>query len=401
MKICLISDLHLSSNPRVWKEAKILSANGYDVTILTVFTDGERKKKDLKILEGYPIKYVGGINLIKEEVSVFKRFSYRTMAKFSKLVKQFLKMDTPWILGFSPSEMLEKAAAENADLYIAHTEYGMYIGNKLIERNKKVGYDFEDWYSHDYIVPFRPVSLLKRIEKFALETGAFCFCPSIAMAKGIQQQTGCNNKIDVIYNGFSINEKNLKTADVVKKSNSLIWFSQTIGAGRGIETMIEALQFLDEKIEFHLLGNIDDDYKNSLIDLFSDKNGNQLIFHPTVNHNELLGFLSQFSIGLALEQNYPESRDTTITNKILQYVQAGIKVLATDTKGQLEVATYFPELVEIVELKDPKDWARGVAKLLNTPSVNEDITDQKFSEIFSLEAQEKKILAAVSKALQN
>ncbi|MGG9972117.1 hypothetical protein ACQ33O_10020 [Ferruginibacter sp. SUN002] len=399
MKICLISDLHLINNPRVWKEAKLLSDEGYEISILTIWTSAERRDKDLKLLEGYPIKYIAPINLIKGEISFIQRFFHRAILKFSKLLMQFLKIETKWLIGFSPDLMLKKALEEKADLYIAHTEYGMYIGNELIKKSKKVAYDYEDWYSQDYLVASRPVKFLRTIEKFALQHGAFCICPSLAMAKAIQGDTDCSNEIIPVYNGFSITEKKTTIGNSEKIPNSLIWFSQTIGPGRGLEELIESLNFLSNVIELHLLGSVDEMYKNKLMSAFPSKH--KLVFHEPVSHKDLLGILSKFTIGLALESRYPESRNTTITNKILQYVQAGIKVLATDTLGQREVASFFPELVEIVPQNTPERWAKAIEQLLSSDSVDEVAIDEKFKNIFSLEAQQKKILSLVSKTLNS
>jgi hypothetical protein len=56
-----------------------------------------------------------------------------------------------------------------------------------------------------------------------------------------------------------------------------------------------------------------------------------------VRHDELPGLLSRFDVGLALEPRLPANRDLTITNKILQYLNAGLAIVATPTQGQLEV----------------------------------------------------------------
>jgi glycosyltransferase involved in cell wall biosynthesis len=47
--------------------------------------------------------------------------------------------------------------------------------------------------------------------------------------------------------------------------------------------------------------------------------------------------IAAHDIGLALEDPAIRNRDLTITNKILQYLTAGLVVVATDTAGQREV----------------------------------------------------------------
>jgi glycosyltransferase involved in cell wall biosynthesis len=58
---------------------------------------------------------------------------------------------------------------------------------------------------------------------------------------------------------------------------------------------------------------------------------------PPVSNAELLSRIAEHDIGLALESAKIESRDLCVSNKIFQYLQAGLAVIATDTRGQREV----------------------------------------------------------------
>jgi hypothetical protein len=170
-KICLISDLHLSSNPRAWKEANALAASGYEVVILTMWTSAERRAKDFLLIHEKNISYKASLNLIPGEINSLKRFSIRLQSRIARELKRWMNIDSAWCLGYAPQIMREAALNEKADLYIAHTEFGIVIGKELIRKGAKVAYDIEDWYSNDYLVPERPVALLKSLEKFALEHG--------------------------------------------------------------------------------------------------------------------------------------------------------------------------------------------------------------------------------------
>jgi glycosyltransferase involved in cell wall biosynthesis len=399
-KICLISNLHLVSNPRVWKEANSLAAAGYEVVILTVWTSSEKREKDKTLIKHSNIKYKAAINCIKGEMPAWQRFYFRARRRCSLELKKWLKLDTSWILDFAPEKMLQAALTENADLYICHTEYGMMTGNELIRRGRKVAYDIEDWYSKDYLVPSRPVKLLEQLESFALKNGLYCTCPSQAMATGLENFHTPGKKVQVIYNGFSVNENPAIQVSARKEEKpTLIWFSQTIGPGRGLETLLASLEYVTTNIEVHLLGNCSSVYEEELKGKFPFSKGHNLFFHQPVLHSDLLNKLQQYQIGLALEQDFPESRNTTITNKILQYLQAGIKVLATATKGQQEVANEFPESVHTVSVHAARDWAVAIDKLIAVNPVSKEMQREKFNRLFSWEAQEKKLLALVNNAV--
>lgn len=398
-KICLISDLHLSSNPRVWKEANTLAAAGYEVVILTMWFSSEKRDKDLLLIKEKNISYKASLNLIPGEIYFLKRFIIRLRSRFAREMKRWLDIDSTWCLGYAPQIMTKAALNEQADLYIAHTEFGIVIGKELTRKGAKVAYDIEDWYSHDYLVPERPVVLLKSLEKFALEHGVYCSCPSASMGKVLEKNYPSGKQVQVLYNGFSERE-NINENQIKQSGHSLVWFSQTIGPGRGLETILMAIDYLQTKVVLHLIGECAAGYEGELEKIFPFEKGHQLIFHPPVKHHELVGILAQHSVGLAIENKFPESRNKTVTNKILQYLQAGIKVLATDTEGQQEVAGYFPDTVSIVPVDHPEIWAAQIELLLQSPAVTIKHRLQQFNTVFSWEVQEKKLLDLVKKAIR-
>lgn len=397
-RICIISNQHLSKNPRVWKEALTLSTLGFEVVILTIWTSDENLKKDYELIQNHKIEYTGVIDLIPNGKDVAKKILLKIRRRLSILIKRYFNIDSVWILGVSPIFFLNAALLVNADVYIAHVEYGFYIGQLLIKANKKVGFDFEDWYSRDYLIKERPVVLLQKLELFALHNGIYCTCPSYSMALSLKNFYKVESKIVVIYNGFSVTENKTILNKYNTKCN-LIWFSQTIGEGRGLETLIKSLELLNTPIILNLIGDCSAEYCTKLNAIFPFHKNHQLFLHGTVLHSELLVLLMQNDIGLALENNFPDNKDKTVSNKILQYVQAGIKTLATNTQGQIEVAGYFPDSIQIVTVNNPKEWAQKIEYLIASPKVNRVEQLKTFTRYFSWEAQEKKLEKIIKNAL--
>ena len=83
-------------------------------------------------------------------------------------------------------------------------------------------------------------------------------------------------------------------------------------------------------------------------------------FRKQVKSAEVLGLVGKFHIGLALERREPESRNLTITNKILQYLLCGLAVVATKTRGQEEVAQAAKGAVRLVEQGDENQLAEAL-----------------------------------------
>jgi glycosyltransferase involved in cell wall biosynthesis len=402
-KICLLSDHHVCVNPRLWKEAFFYEKKGFEVVILGMWQSKDFWQKDVEILNGHAITYKPYLNLIPGEINFLLRFFYRARKRAASEVQRLLKIGTGWAISHAPELMLKKALAEDGHLYSAHLECAFFVSRDLIKAGKKVSFDFEDWYSRDYLTSYRPIKLLETLEKFALKHALFCTAASNAMAVALKESYQTNKEITVIYNGFSINEsvkKNFFTT--INENNNyikLLWFSRTIGPDRGIEFLLKALLVCKIPVELHLLGEMSAGYIKFLEQKFAYLNNHSLIVHSFIPHHQLLSFISQFKIGLAIEGNINDNKTLTISNKILQYLQAGLRVIASDTKGQQEVANFFPANVTIVDIEKPHQIVDAIYKLRNTEQINKEAQLNQFRKIFSWEAQEKKLSSLLEKNL--
>lgn len=65
-------------------------------------------------------------------------------------------------------------------------------------------------------------------------------------------------------------------------------------------------------------------------------------------------------VGLALEVPYCLNKDFTASNKIFEYLRCGLAVIASKTKGQLEVMERCPEAGWVV----PSDDAAGLGSAM-------------------------------------
>jgi glycosyltransferase involved in cell wall biosynthesis len=386
-----VSDNHLSTNPRAWKEASTLAQNGYDVTIITVFSNENLIVRDNELLDRMPkgIKYVPVVDFTN--ISFFRKVLYKGVSKLALILKK-VNIDSVYLLCSVPNTIVNKALEINADLYICHIDCSLYVGKKLIGHKKKVAFDFEDWYSKDYLVSTRPVKLLANLERFALEHGTYVSCPSKAMSRALYEEYNIS-KPAVLYNGFPIESMHT----ISEKTNvSLVWFSQTIGAGRGLEKIIQALSLIQTSVTLHLIGDISKEYKESLERCFIICKRHQLVISPQVKHHQLHGLLTGHSVGLALEDIFPTNKNKTVSNKILQYLQAGLLVLATNTDGQNEIAENFPEAVSVADVNNIQDWKQKLESLIaKSDVVNRKEIVIKFNELYSWQSQEQTLLTLV------
>lgn len=368
-KICILTQSHLCRNPRVVKEANTLSKAGYDVTILTTFTYADLLEEDLKLIDTKKIKYKGIINMIPSQVSKFSILKNRLERRLAgELIGRF-NFENVVVLGYDFNKNLKMAIRENANIYTCHQEASSVIGCKLIEKGFKVAFDLEDWYSHDLLPSAnktRPIKLLEKYEKYLLNNSPLVYTTSQSLSEAFSTFAN-SKKPKVLNNVFPFAERNYIDNKSVDRTNtdklSIHWYSQTIGTGRGLEFIVNALKLVNKPVQLHLRGNVSDDYKGILLKMLPQGKGHEIHFHGLVPHLELLSRIAEHDIGLATEKSTPPSRNLTITNKILQYLLGGIAVIASDTAGQKEVAAKAPDSVFLYENDNSAQFAGLLNKL--------------------------------------
>jgi len=257
---------------------------------------------------------------------------------------------------------LRVALAANADLAVAHSTSTLWVASKLLKRGKKVAVDFEDWFSREHgKVPWHPDRLIARLEKEVLAGASHATCTSDAMAEAIGRAYG--KKPEVIYNVFSLAEAPQPAPDPGPEGPKVLWISQALGPGRGLETLADALTKCEPVFTVNLVGNSQGDYQKELEKKIPQAWKSRVRFQGQVKDREVMALVARHHIGLALEKKMPVNRDLSVTNKILQYLLGGLMVVATQTQGQDEIATKVDGAVRIVPAGDSNGLGMALSAL--------------------------------------
>ncbi len=401
-KILILIGGHLCTAPRPQKEAEALSSVGHDVTIRGFWFDLELVKRDRLLIQNKKWKFLPILDF--QPQNRFSNLQVRLQSRIAKECYQRFNAFSPNLLGYGAKAMLKAARQAHADLTIVHSEAGLWVGDQLLDEGFSVGVDFEDWFSEDLPLEARatrPIAQLKALEKRLIRECQYCLTTSHAMAEAMAKAYQAP-KPTVVYNSFPWAERSQIDGQIRDRKNlklpSLHWFSQTIGPGRGIETLMKALPYLQIPVEIHLRGHCTDSTHQWLELQIPEGWRSHVFIHSTVPNAELLSRIAEHDIGLALESSNVVSRDLTITNKFFQYIQAGIAVIATDTKGQLEILSQFPDCGRLINNQSPRALADAILYLLSNPdrlSASKSAALSTANEL-SWEQQAKKMLVAVA-----
>ena len=370
--IAIFSGSHLCHNPRVIKEATTLADAGYKVEVIGGWFDQAFKARDEELLSRLTIKFSPVLDLV--ENNRLRRFAARVRRKLGELAQVKAGRENIWQLGLFMPALREAAFQSTADLLIAHSESAMAAVAEASQRKGcRVGVDMEDWFSEDgtaEIQKHRPVRLLKSLEQSMLNLGSHSSCTSRAMSAALATEFGCPPPA-VIYNAFEWSERLLLDGLIKDRRNlrrlSIHWYSQTLGESRGLEDLFSALRYLDHSVEVHLRGKSAAGFEQWLVEHVSPEWRSRIFIHDLVRNDELLSRIAEHDIGFAGEGRYCRNKELTVSNKILQYLLAGLAVVASNTVGQREVAGQASGAVHIYRLGDPKSLAAELNALLGSP----------------------------------
>jgi len=367
-KILILILGHLCNAPRPQKEAETLANAGHDVTVYGVWFDPALIKRDRQLMHNKKWRFEPIINFQPNQK--LQNWVTRIQSRLAREKYIYFGIFSPELLGYGAKAILKAALKAKADLTIVHSESGLWVGNQLLDRGYRVGVDFEDWFSEDLLPEARvarPIAQLKALERRLINECTYCLTTSNVLAEALSKAYQAP-KPTIIYNAFPWAERSQIDGQIRDRKNldvpSIHWFSQTIGQGRGLETLFQSLPYIKYPIEIHLRGNYPESSRLWLESLVPDEWRDRLFIHPIVPNNELLSRIAEHDIGLALEVNDISSRNLTITNKFFQYLQAGLAIIATDTDGQSEVLSQYPEIGDVITSNNAIVLAKTINQLV-------------------------------------
>ena len=348
-KILVITNGPLCRNPRVVKEADTLGRAGHNVTVLAVRNHAPSEIFDAELLRDAPYRRVTVDTIPSGAGFSASALFHRLTQSLARRATQTLGWQTPRTLG-PVNALLRRARTLPADLTIVHNEVSHHVGLRLLAEGRRIAADIEDWHSEDLLPSdrlARPLRLIRGIEHGLLHRAVHTTTTSPALADALHARYR-GTRPHVIANSFPL-QPPAPARSATGGPPSFFWFSQTLGPGRGLEPFLAAWARTRHPSRLVLLGETRSGFDAAVLARLPAAFRSRVTFLPLVSPAELPALIARHDIGLALEHAFIVSRNLTITNKILQYLNAGLAVVASDTAGQRAVLTHSPAAGVIVE----------------------------------------------------
>ncbi len=270
-KICLVTNGHLASNPRIVKEADALTGAGVCTAVVGLQTMPSLQPFDRELAAGRRWRYRP-----IDVTSNAGAWTYRTRAVRERLLRA---LPAPfWALpgvvegAFSRLTGVLTAALESepADLFIAHNLAALPAAAAAAARSgTRLGFDAEDYHAGE--LPDSPEYDTARGRVLALEDRYLPHCQHLTAASpdiAERYARRLGRPVTPVLNVFPLDER---PSDPIAAPaggvhpHSLYWFSQAIGPGRGLEPMLEILALMKARPLLQLRGTFVGDFRERLL----------------------------------------------------------------------------------------------------------------------------------------
>lgn len=219
---------------------------------------------------------------------------------------------------------------------IAHNPGTLFPVHKYAKRNAvPFVFDMEDWHPGEYVSRRKKLSIevkLNLLSKILPDATAVTLASPLfeEKLKAISPQEFRETKTVYIANSFPRAEFMPVAGQDLNGPLKMVWFSQNITGGRGLEFFLPVLERYAGDIELTLIGQIQENsnWHKRLSSMRFIR-----ILKP-MSPKQLNRFIGHFDVGIAADfPGRDENRDISISNKIISYLQAGLFVLASETRG--------------------------------------------------------------------
>jgi glycosyltransferase involved in cell wall biosynthesis len=368
--VCIITQMHVSLNPRVVKEADALSEAGYQVAVISPDYSVWGREAD-KEFDGRPWKIVERPQFGPQAPPATRLAELTRRAIAGVAVN--LGIEHPAVLHAARNPvapaLIDAAKRQPASLYIGHLAGLPAAAIAALHHRAKYAYDAEDFHPGD--LPETPENsltnrMVRQIEAQYLPGCAYMTAASPGIADAYAAEYGIHSPT-VILNTFpkSRAPNQCTPSGSIRPSPSIYWFSQTIGPGRGIECAIKAVAISKARPHLYLRGTLATVYRNCLQEL-AESNGvlNRIHFLAPEPPHRMEFFAAQFDVGFSGETSFSPNNSIALGNKLFTYLLAGIPMLLSDSLAHRRFAPELGDAAVIFATDNAVDLSQAIDRLL-------------------------------------
>lgn len=144
----------------------------------------------------------------------------------------------------------------------------------------------------------------------------------------------------------------------------LVWHGFQVNyRGRGVDIILDALARCESDAELYLQGRVSDEQRALIQDVAAEAGvGARVYFKPPAHPEEIVASIRAYDVGISAEQGADENQILTSSNKVFEYMHAGLAVLAPNLPGLAETLDEY-DIGLLYPSSDPSGLARCIDML--------------------------------------
>ena len=259
-----------------------------------------------------------------------------------------------------------------ADLLLAN-DLDTLLPNYLVSKIKRSGLVYD---SHEYFTEVPELVNRKKVQKFwkTIEGNIFPKLKDVitvndSIAELYEKEYGIRpvviRNVPLIRTG-KIKPANRKNLRIPESKKILILQGSGINIQRGAEEMVEAMQYVDGAILLIVGGG---DVIGHLKEIDREKSlEEKVIFKERQTYDKLMQFTALADLGLTLDKDTNLNYRYSLPNKLFDYIQAGIPVLASRLPELEKIITTY-DIGDFIPDHNPKHIAQNITEILSNQSL--------------------------------
>ncbi len=374
-KICMTVLNDFTHDSRVLREAKALQQAGYQVFVFALFEPGLKEKETVENIQAVRIPLKTRKILEKTNIRFirFIEFMIRVLAHIKKI--------NPLVCHCHDFNTLPIG----------------YLAKKLFKT--KLIYDSHELESHkapgEKKDPHWFLWLHRRAEHFFMRKADAIITVGDCIADYLVKQD--HIKRPIVVRNIEEEAKEIDYEVMRKKHFNLsqdykiVIYQGGLQKWRGIESLIQALKYLDKKIILALVG--DGPLKKNFETMVEKLSlSDRVIFTGWVKPEELLSYTLQADLGTVSSENLCLSYYYTLPSKFFQYIRAGIPLGISDFPDMKKIVNKY-DIGVCFNPSDPKDVAKAIKKGFKEgyyKKLKENVI--KIQELFTWDKEKQKLI---------
>jgi glycosyltransferase involved in cell wall biosynthesis len=371
-RICLISPGHLSTNPRLVKEADALADAGHDVRVIVADfalwareADQSFANRNWKIAQ--TLRFGPNAPTSARLVQVARQRAARLLTVSGLCNSAIVSA------AFHPiaPDLVAAAKRVQVDLYIAHYPAALPAAALAARYNGAVyAYDAEDFHLGDLPMTTEHDAMrrtIRAIEKEYLPGCGYVTAASPGIADAYAESYHIERPT-VLLNTFPRSQAPIASTEkgTAEPGPSIYWFSQTIGPDRGLECAVRAIGRARSRPHLYLRGTPARGFGDRILDLARSVDAiDRLHLLPPASPAEMERLAAAYDVGLSGETGHTQNRQLALTNKLFSYLLAGMPIVASSVASQVELANNLRGAIRLYPIDDVDGLAVTLDALLS------------------------------------